>query len=234
MDLKLSEVAELLNVSETTIQRWVTEGSVPSYQLNQEFRFNRGEIEDWVMSAKQGGHRFFAEHERDMSLSQSAWNQYGLYRAIHKGGVLDQIEETDKQLLIQEVMRKISSPLSLDADLVSELLIDRENLMPTSLGRGIAVPHTRDFLLRGLFDAVTVVFPKTPIDWGSLDGEPVHTIFFLFGCDDRRHLNLLAKLAHLASSDEALGFLKTSPRKPDLLGYIKNWEAAVRTANCIL
>lgn len=228
MDLKLSEVAELLNVSETTIERWVAEGSVPSYQLNQELRFNRGEIEDWVMNAKQGGHRLFTEQERDISLSQSAWNQYGLYRAIHKGGVLSQIGETEKEILIHEVMREISIPLSLDADLVAELLIDRENLMPTSLGHGIAVPHTRDFLLRGLFDAVTVVFPETPIDWGSLDGEPVHTIFFLFGCDDRRHLNLLAKLAHLASSQEALTFLKKRPAKTDLLAYIKNWEVAVR------
>jgi len=225
MDLKLSEVAELLSVSETTALRWVAEGSLPSYQLHGELRFNRLEIEDWVMSAGQGGHRFF---------EVGAWNQFGLYRAIHKGGLIESAPQGEKEELIHHVMANTSESLSLDADLVSELLIDREKLMSTSLGHGIAVPHTRDFLVTGLFDAVTVVFPKTPIDWGSLDGEPVHTLFFLFSCDDRRHLNLLAKIAHLASNPEALEFLKTRPSKPDLLSYIKNWETSIRPAVAVV
>lgn len=229
MDLKLPEVAELLNVSETTIEKWIAEGHIPSYQLNSEHRFNRTEIEDWVMNSKQEGHQLFAaDQERDASLTKGAWHQFGLYRAVHKGGIVHAPAADDKESLIHEVMLAISKNLSLDPELVTELLLDRENLMPTSLGHGIAVPHTRDFLLTGLFDAVTVVFPKEPMDWGSLDGELVHTVFFLFACDDRRHLNLLAKLAHLASDPEALRFLKSQPEKENLLPYIKSWEAGVK------
>jgi len=34
MDLKIKDVAELLNVSETTIRRWLKDGKIPAYQLN--------------------------------------------------------------------------------------------------------------------------------------------------------------------------------------------------------
>ena len=55
MDLKLKDVTELLNVSETTIKRWISDGKIPYYRLNNQYRFSRSEIENWVLSCKQGG-----------------------------------------------------------------------------------------------------------------------------------------------------------------------------------
>lgn len=52
MDLKIKDVADLLNVSETTIRRWLSDGKIPAYRINHQYRFNRLEIEDWVMSQK--------------------------------------------------------------------------------------------------------------------------------------------------------------------------------------
>ena len=52
MDLKIKDVAELLNVSETTVRRWLKDGKIPAYQLNHQYRFSRGEIEDWMMKCK--------------------------------------------------------------------------------------------------------------------------------------------------------------------------------------
>ena len=100
--------------------------------------------------------------------------------------------------------------------------------MSTALSHGVAVPHTREFLLTGLFDAVAVVFPKEPLEWGALDGEKVHTLFFVFACDDKRHLNLLAKIAHFSSSEENLHFLRSRPNKALLLEEIKSFESSVR------
>ncbi|HSX25884.1 MAG TPA: PTS sugar transporter subunit IIA, partial [Chlamydiales bacterium] len=65
--------------------------------------------------------------------------------------------------------------------------------------------------------------------YGALDNQPVHTLFFLFACDDKRHLHLLAKLAHLSSKPENLTFLQTHPSKAELLEMIKNWEANIKT-----
>ena len=55
MDLKLKDVTELLNISEATIKRWISDGKIPYYRLNNQYRFSRSEIETWVLSCKQGG-----------------------------------------------------------------------------------------------------------------------------------------------------------------------------------
>ncbi|HSX10653.1 MAG TPA: PTS sugar transporter subunit IIA [Chlamydiales bacterium] len=229
MDLKLKDVIELLNVSETTIKRWISDGKIPYYRLNNQYRFSRSEIENWVLSCKQGGD-FSPFDDEEPSKEKLGTQQFGLYRAIHKGGVYAHIPGDTKEEVIRNAMKQIAQDLHLDAEVITELLLDRENLMPTALSNGIGVPHTRDFLLQESYDVIAVVFPEKPIEYGALDGQPAHTLFFLFACDDKRHLHLLAKLAHLSSKPENLAYLKRYPTKANLLDYIKNWEANIKTA----
>lgn len=243
MDLKIKDVAELLNVSETTIRRWLAEGKIPAYRLHHQYRFSRIEIENWMMSCRleKGKGNFLPGEEKEIypnpegkkekqdpeDPQKRGMQQFGLYRAIYRGGVLNELASKSKEEIIKETMQMVADNLSLDPAVMSELLLDREKLMPTALNNGIAVPHTRDFLLKGPTDVIVVVFPKRPIDWGALDEHPVHTLFFLFACDDKRHLHLLAKLAHLSSNDEALALLKLRPMKKNLLDYVKDWESKV-------
>ena len=94
-------------------------------------------------------------------------------------------------------------------------------MMSTALGRGIAVPHTREFLIEGPHSLVSTVFLEKPIDWGGLDGKPVSTLFFLMATSDKQHLQLLAQIAHLASSPKMLTLLERQPQKAELLASIK-------------
>lgn len=230
MDLKLKDVTELLNVSETTIKRWIADSKIPYYRLNNQYRFSRSEIENWVLSCKQGGD-FSPFDEEETHKEKLGTQQFGLYRAVHKGGVYADVPGETKEEVIRNAMEKIAHDLNLDAEVITELLLDRENLMPTALSNGIGVPHTRDFLLQESYDVIAVVFPKNPIEYGALDGQPVHTLFFLFACDDKRHLHLLAKLAHLSSKPENLAYMRNHPSKSHLLEYVKNWEANIKSSH---
>ncbi len=225
MDLKLKDVAELLNVSETTVRRWVSDSRIPYYRLNNQFRFSRDEIENWMLSWKQEGE--FASFDSKGLGTQ----QFGLYRAIHKGNVYQDIPGTTKKEVIQNAVEQIAQDIQLDAEVITNLLLDREKLMPTALSHGVAVPHTRDFLLQESFDVVSVVFPKEPIEYGALDGQPIDILFFLFACDDKRHLHLLAKLAHLSSKPENRDFLRTHPSKAKLLEHVKGWEGSLKSGS---
>jgi len=235
MDLKIKDVAELLNVSETTIRRWLVDKKIPAYRINHQFRFNRTEIEDWVMKHKLEDPRNLLKDEHTLRVAsteppqpvQGGIKQYSLYRAIHKGGVLYDIPGNTKEEVIRMAMKSIAVNLNLDAEVISELLLDREKLQSTGLGHGIGLPHTRDYLLNTHQDVVVVAFPEKPLAYESIDKKPVHTLFFLFACDDKRHLHLLAKIAHLSSMPETIALLQSKPSKEALLEYIKNWEGCI-------
>ena len=241
MGLKIKDVAELLNVSESTIRRWVTDGKIPSYRINKNHYFSRTEIENWVISHKldktHGVSPFMRRKEADqVSLpvvpprATGGSKQFSLFRAIHQGDVLHHLKGNTKEEIIRATMRKVAKTLHLDADVMTDLLLDREQLMPTALNNGIAVPHTRDTLLEANHNVVIVAFLDEPLDYGALDGKPVHTLFFLFACEDKRHLHLLAKIAHLSNQPHVLELLQSKPSKEQLLAFIKDWEGQIPQA----
>ncbi len=223
MDLKIRDVAELLNISETTVRRWLSDGKIPAYRINRQYRFSRSEIEDWLIQQKLDGD-FGAQQEE---VPQKGNMQFSLYRALYRGEVIDGISGETKEELIRKTMQHMGQHYDLDPEVLTDLFMDRERMMSTALGHGIAVPHTRDFLLDTHYDVMTVVYPKHPIDFASLDGEPVHSLFFLFASEDRHHLNLLAKVAHINAGEKARAFFRTKPSKERLLDFVKHWESSL-------
>ena len=79
MDLRKKDVAELLTVSLNTIDTLVEKGRLPCYKLGGEYRFNRSEIEDWMVKflALEKDHLPFGEEKTN----QAPLQQFSLYRA---------------------------------------------------------------------------------------------------------------------------------------------------------
>ena len=237
MDLKIKDVAELLSVSETTIRRWLTDGKIPAYKLNRQYRFSRIEIENWMMKQKLNlsderkellptGEQQIYPIKKETHI-QPGNQQFSLYRAVNRGGVY-RVKGKNKEEVIRNTMNHIAANMRLDPDVISDLLLDREKLMPTAFNNGVAVPHARECLQHIPFDLVAVVFPENPIEYGALDEKPVDILFFLFATGDKIHLHLLSKLAHLSNNEQALAFLRTYPEKSKLLEYIRDWEGKLR------
>jgi len=222
VDLEMQDVSELLQLSLEEVEELASSGKLPAYRLDKSapYRFSKIEIEEWMMKSD------VAFKPKEESAGRTAgFAHFGLYRALTKGAVLTDLTTTTKEGLIRETMDRTADKLELDAAVLSDLLLDRESLMPTALGHGVGVPHARDFLLEKQHDLIILVFPKEPIDYGALDGEKVHSLFFLFACQDKRHLHLLAKLAHFTSQPENIEFLQTRPERAQLLEHVKAWEA---------
>lgn len=82
-----------------------------------------------------------------------------------------------------------------DRESMLEAILKREEIGSTGIGRGFAVPHGRHPNLRELVSAVATL--AEPIEFGSLDREPVHTIFIVLSPTDRPgdHLRMLEAIS---------------------------------------
>lgn len=227
MDMKIDDVVQILGVPKTTIEEWLTKGEIPSYQIQEEIRFDRSEIEAWMMERDEWMKQI--RHDLD---HQTGLHTFSLFRAFHKGDVLISYESS-KEEVICETVKTIADKLGLEAKVLRELVLDRERLAPTALGHGVAVPHARDFLLEQRCNSVTLTICNEPIEYEALDGQKVDILFFLFACENKSHLNLLAKIAHFANQEKNRDFLRTKPEKEDLLNYIKKWESGLKKQDSI-
>lgn len=52
MNLKIKDICELLQVSEKTVYRWIKDNKIPTYKINNQYRFNKAEINDWILKNK--------------------------------------------------------------------------------------------------------------------------------------------------------------------------------------
>ena len=84
---------------------------------------------------------------------------------------------------------------------VRRVIFERERLMSTGIGYGIALPHGKTNSVKKTTAALITL--SSAIDYDSLDGLPVQIIVMLVGKEDQvsTHLKLLSKISRLISSD---------------------------------
>jgi PTS system nitrogen regulatory IIA component len=99
---------------------------------------------------------------------------------------------TSKKRLFQELGEIAAQAYGLSAAVAIDGLQERESLGPTGVGHGIALPHAR---LEDLAKIVGVFIRlEKPLDYDSVDRQPVDLVFGLFAPKDSGvdHLKALA------------------------------------------
>jgi PTS system nitrogen regulatory IIA component len=122
--------------------------------------------------------------------------------------VIANLRVTTKKQALQELAAKASRITRLNERVIFETLLERERLGTTGVGQGVAIPHGK---LPGL-DCLTAVFARLsePVDFESIDGQPVDMIFLLLapegaGAD---HLKALARISRLMRNSSMVELLR--------------------------
>jgi nitrogen PTS system EIIA component len=190
MDLGVRESAQLLKVSEKTIYRWVKQGKLPAYRVNEQYRFNRAELLEWATSQRLNvSANIFAEPDGETPMVT-------LTEALRAGGIHYRLGGSDKFSVLQSLVEIMPLPDQVDRQFLFQVLLARESLGSTALGNGIAVPHVRNPIVMHIVrPMVTLCFLERAVEFGALDGQPVHTLFTIVSPTIRAHLHLLARLS---------------------------------------
>jgi PTS system nitrogen regulatory IIA component len=189
MRLRVRDVAELLEVSEKTIYRWVTQKNLPVHRVNEQYRFNRAEILEWATSQQIPISPKLLEEPEDTVVPS-------LEDALRTGGIHYRVGGNDKSSVLRSIVEILPLPEEVDREFLLQVLMARESVGSTGIGEGIAIPHVRNpVTLHVSRPLVALSFLENSIDFQAIDGKPVHTLFTIVSPTIKAHLNLLSKLA---------------------------------------
>ena len=214
MDLKLKEVAELLNTPEKTVLSWVKDRKLRAYKIYNQYRFNRDELNEWILKGKiPVSAEVFQRVQTSVPVS--------LMKLVMRGGICFSVEGATVKEVLSSAVHSIAFPVDIDREEILSALLEREEMMTTGLGEGIALPHPRNPILADVDSESVSICPLVhPVDFNAVDGLPVHTMIVILSANPRRHLDILSKVSFLC-------------RQPDFVRSIKDHADAEEILRCV-
>jgi nitrogen PTS system EIIA component len=126
---------------------------------------------------------------------------------------------TDKPGVIAELTRHLVNRSGGSFDEVLEAVLEREAVLSTGIGFGVAIPHARSAGVRDLI----VVGGRTGagVAYDGIDGEPVRLFFMIVGPEESAglHVKILSRIARLVRIDAVRREL-TEARTPDEFHHV--------------
>ncbi|MDD3119135.1 MAG: PTS sugar transporter subunit IIA [Victivallales bacterium] len=227
MDLKLKDVADMLKVSEKTVYRWVNDNLIPYYRINRQYRFNREELKAWLLTSRIGQ----GETASDALLAEEdKVDKVDMVSCIGRGGIFYRVSGDDVETVIRNAVAIMPIPAELEPETVIHQLLQREAIISTGMGDGIAIPHPHVPLLSNVrHESISICFLERPVDFRALDREPVFVLFVVLSANARRHLEMLAKISYLCHQAAFRELLRCRALRRELVDFIaveqKKWLA---------
>jgi len=148
---------------------------------------------------------------------------------FERGGIYRNIQGAAPKEVLSALIKALPPSPSIQKDKLLEAALEREALMPTSIGNGIALPHPRNPIISeesGQFTALA--FLDNPVNWNALDGKQVHTLFLIVSASAKAHLRTLSEVTFFCRQKDFIRLLNERAPLEELLHFIreaeKNWN----------
>ncbi|MDH4223275.1 MAG: PTS sugar transporter subunit IIA [candidate division Zixibacteria bacterium] len=130
--------------------------------------------------------------------------------------IIFDLKGNSKDEVIEELVNLASrSKLVKNEEEVLKDVLEREKLVTTGVGYGVAFPHTKTKAVKGI--VIAFGRSKSGVDFDAMDKKPVYLFFLIVAPEDAigAHLNVMARLSYLMKSEKNREILLkiTSPRE---------------------
>ena len=199
--IKIEEASKLLNVTDTTLKRWVRQGVITTYKISNENLIEKKELLKWAEKSKIKVQEAFLEG--DELVAEDNFDENSIVTKALKNGVFKRIST---KLTRNEVYKKaieltiFQNNLNLDKNKLLGKFLERETDLPTIIGNSVAIPHPkRSHECKFKKSIISIFILDHPITLNEDENNSADLLFFLFSKDSMSHLKLLSKIAKLIS-----------------------------------
>lgn len=135
------------------------------------------------------------------------------------------LKAESKDDVIEELVDLVaSSNMVKDRDQLLTDVRERENLVTTGVGYGVAFPHAKTKSVKG----IVIAFGRSNkgIEFDAMDHRPVQLFFLIAAPEDAigAHLNVMARLSFLMKSEKNRQKLSEATSPGDVLSLMDNVE----------
>ena len=117
-----------------------------------------------------------------------------------------------------------------DRDKVLQAVLEREKIMSTGIGDGIAIPHGKSDAVEKLVAALGT--QRRGVDFEALDGEPAYVFFLLVSPANVSgpHIKALARISRLLKNDDFKKKLIAAETAAEIIEIIETEERNTTSA----
>ena len=215
------ELAAYIQMNEKTVIKMAQEGTLPGVKLGNKWRFMLSVIDAYLQKSVVASE----DHELD-SLIRTGGNIIPLSRLTDSNLIVLNF----KAKVAEDVLRKLSqiaeseNLVSNAANLLTQLK-NRENLLSTAVGNGVALPHARNPKI-GLFSSPKIVILQTEkgVDFRAPDGLPTQLFFMICAPNSFVHVRLLAKVAKVLHVKGVIEKFKAAKETNEIISVLLELE----------
>lgn len=140
---------------------------------------------------------------------------------ISKESIAPQIQIEGKNEIIEYMINLAAQTGKvLDKNQALADVMEREKVLSTGVGKGIALPHAKTKAVDSFIAAIASM--KEPIEFDSLDSEPVNLVILLLGPEDNvgMNLKLLSKISRILNNESYRSQLTSFKTSEDIYNFL--------------
>lgn len=122
---------------------------------------------------------------------------------LDKDTINPRLDVSDKDELLDRLIDMLQSKVD-DEDLarIRKAVLERESIMSTGVGKGLAIPHGKAKGLDQSYAAFALL--NKPVEYNAIDDRPVQMVFLLVGPESENsiHIKMLSRISRLMNNED--------------------------------
>ena len=146
----------------------------------------------------------------------------GVLELVGPDGVMADLEASSKKHALELMAAFAAGSLGLSSKAVFTVLVDREKLGSTGVGRGIAIPHAKMAGLEGIHGFL--IRSREAVPFEAVDDEPVDLFFLLLAPESAgaEHLKALARVSRTLRDRDTVKALREAAGAAAMRAVLEN------------
>lgn len=148
-----------------------------------------------------------------------------IFSLLDPDTVFSDLKVKDKDEILDKLISSLENKVSdKEVDKIRTAVLEREDIMSTGVGKGLAIPHGKTPGVEQTYAAFATL--QEPVDYDAIDDQPVNMVFLLVGpqSSNSLHIKLLSRISRLMNNQEFRNKLQECGSAEEIIEQFKKEE----------